>query len=230
MRRREGRPEPHVEAAHGAAPLVSLKHPLPEGRVTFPPGRTRLQRQADGVQDVRVERLGEVPLKDPADDLADESRVRGQGAPHVGRGASPDGGRPQRAHGGDVIAGLLREVGRGLHDPDAIALEPPEGLFGVVRLPRRAELPQQGGQVRLGLLERDLRLALLPPAQGVEHEQRLVRGTLVTLLPDVQPVKPRQDDVAAHGRTHAGDCRHLAGLAASRGRIGAHPGRTTASK
>jgi hypothetical protein len=42
-------------------------------------------------------------------------------------------------------------------------------------------------------------LPLLPPAQRVEDEQRLVRGALVALLPDVQPVEPRQDGSTAHG-------------------------------
>lgn len=96
---------------------------------------------------------------------------------------------PQLANSGDVVAGLESKPGWGMDGPDAVTLKSPEGLFGVVRLPGRPELSQEGGEVRLDLAERDVLLARLPPAKGVKDEEGLVRGTLVALLPDAQVVE-----------------------------------------
>ena len=58
------RAQSDVEAADGAAKLVGLQHLLAERRVALPRWPTRLQRQPDRVEDVLVERLGEVPFED----------------------------------------------------------------------------------------------------------------------------------------------------------------------
>jgi hypothetical protein len=67
------RAEPHIEAADRSPKYVGLVHPLPEGRVAFPAGHSRLQRQADRVRDVVVQRLREMPLEDPRGDGCYES-------------------------------------------------------------------------------------------------------------------------------------------------------------
>ena len=113
-----------------------------------------------------MERLGEVPFEDPAGDGGDEARIGGEGGLHVGRELRPDVVRPQFGDSGDVGAFLGLQAGRGVDGPDAVALEPPEGLLGVVRLPGRPELAQQGGEVRLDLAERDVLLARSATARG----------------------------------------------------------------
>jgi hypothetical protein len=55
------RPEPDVDPTHGTLVLVRRQHPLPERRVAPPLGGGRFERQADGVEDVLLEGLGEVP-------------------------------------------------------------------------------------------------------------------------------------------------------------------------
>jgi DUF1016 N-terminal domain len=66
----------------------------------------------------------------------------------------------------------------------------PDATFsGCIRLPRRTELAQQGGQLRLRLAERDVGQSTLPPAEGVQHQQGLVGRPLVTLFPDAQLVE-----------------------------------------
>ena len=77
------RAEPHVEAADSTAVLVGLEHPLTEGRVALPAGDSRLERQADRIQDVRMERLGEVPLENPRGDSSGKPRIGGEGGLHV---------------------------------------------------------------------------------------------------------------------------------------------------
>jgi hypothetical protein len=72
----------------------------------------------------------------------------------------------------------------------------------MVRPPRWAKLTQECGELRLGLTEGNVGLPTLPPPEGVNDEQRLVRSPLVALLPDAQIVEPLQDDFSAHGRPH----------------------------
>src|SRR4051794_5930122 len=96
-----------------------------------------------------------------------------EGILHLGRELGPDIMRPQLANAGDVVAGLEGRASRGVDGPDAVALEPPERLLRMVRFSGRSELAKQGGQVGLDLPKRDVLLARLPPAEGVEDEERL---------------------------------------------------------
>jgi hypothetical protein len=77
---------------------------MPEGRVAPPAGDRRLQRQADRVQDVRVQRLGEVAFQDAAGDGGDQAGIGGEGGLDVGRELRPDVVRPQLAHARDAVA------------------------------------------------------------------------------------------------------------------------------
>src|SRR5262249_1518159 len=53
--------------------------------------------------------------------------------------------------------------------------------------------------VAVNLAEGDLgRVAACPPPQRVQHQERLVRGALAPVLPDVESGKLPQDRVAAH--------------------------------
>ena len=142
--------------------------------------------------------LGEVPFEDPRGDGRGEGRIGGEGRLDVEREFGPYVVCPKFADAGDVVAGLEGQPSWGVDGPDAVALESPEGLLGVVRLPGRPELAQQGGQVGLGLAEGDFLLASLPPPEGVEDEKRLVRGALVALLPDAEVVELSQDRVFRH--------------------------------
>ena len=73
--------EPHVEPAGRAAIFVCFEHSLAEGRVALAAGDGRLQRESDRIQDVRVERLGEMPLENPAGNSGQEARIGGEGRP-----------------------------------------------------------------------------------------------------------------------------------------------------
>ena len=59
----------------------------------------------------------------------------------------------------------------------------------MVRFPGRPKFSEEGSQVRFCLAERDISLPGLPPSEGIEDEERLVRGALVALLPDAQVVE-----------------------------------------
>src|SRR4051812_18410628 len=123
-----------------------------------------------------------MPLQDSGRDCGREAGIGGEGGLDVGREFRADVVRAQSPDGRDIVAGLESQPGRRVDSPDSVTLETPKGLLGMVRLPWRAEFPEQGGQVRFRLPECDLLLARLPPSEGVEDEQRLVRGTLVALL------------------------------------------------
>jgi hypothetical protein len=78
-------------------------------------------------------------------------------------------------------------------DPDAVVLEPPKRVLGVIGVARRSKLLKQPGQVHVDLLEWDVTcLTPTPPAEGVQDEERLVRGTLVAPAPDVELVEQVQ--------------------------------------
>jgi hypothetical protein len=68
--------------------------------------------------------------------------------------------------------------------------------------PRRPELAQQGGQVGLVLDVGHLGLAPLPPAEGVQDQERLVRGALAAPAPQPQPVELLEDALGVHGHHH----------------------------
>ena len=60
----------------------------------------------------------------------------------------------------------------------------------VVRLPWAAELPEEVGQVAIDIAEGDVRAVPAdPPAQCVQHEQRLVGGALIPAAPDAKLVE-----------------------------------------
>ena len=82
--------------------------------------------------------------------------------------------------------------------PDAVTLKPPERLLRVVRFPWRSELLQQGPESGLRLTKGYFGLPALPEAEGVEDQERLVRGTLLALLPDAQVVETLEDTFGAH--------------------------------
>src|SRR5262249_47096818 len=153
----------------------------PECWVALAAGDGRLQREADRVEDVLVQRLGEVLLEDAAGDGGDQARIGGKGSLGGAREFSPDVVRAQGGGPGGGVAALEGQSGRRVDGPHAVALEPPVGLLGVVRLPWRPEFPQKGGQLRLRLAECHILQVTLPAAEGVEDEQRLVRRALVAL-------------------------------------------------
>ena len=63
----------HVEPAHGAAVLVGHERPLPELRVALPTdARHGVEFEADGGEDVLVERVGEVTVEQAVHDLGRE--------------------------------------------------------------------------------------------------------------------------------------------------------------
>jgi hypothetical protein len=99
-----------------------------------------------------------------------------------------------------VRVSLARGKRRGSVDrPDVVILQAPEGVLGVVRLPGRPELLEQGGQLGVQLAEGQVALlASAPAAQGVQDQQRLVRGPLLAVPPDEEPVELLQDRVARH--------------------------------
>ena len=63
---------------------------------------------------------------------------------------------------------------------------------------KRAELLQQGPESGLGLTKTHFGLATLPEPQGVEDKERLVRGTLLALLPDGQLVEALENTFGVH--------------------------------
>ena len=83
--------------------------------------------------------------------------------------------------------------------PDAVTLEPPERLLWVVRFPGRPELLQQSLEIGLGFTKRHLAEPALPPAEGVEDQERLVWGALISLFPDAQLIETSEDGFAIHG-------------------------------
>src|SRR4051812_29432230 len=78
-------------------------------------------------------------------------------------------------------------------------LEPPEGLLRVIGFPGWPELLEQGREIRLRLTKRDFGQPVLPPAEGVKDQERLVRGSLVSLLPDAQILESFEDLFSIHG-------------------------------
>ena len=86
-----------------------------------------------------------------------------------------------------------------MHGPDVIAFEPPERFLRSIRLPRRPELLEQGLQFRLRFSKRHVNQAALPACKGVQDEEGLMRGTLVSLPPDAQLVETPEDSIRIHG-------------------------------
>jgi hypothetical protein len=126
----------------------------------------------------------------PGGDFSREGGVGTEGGLHVGGEAAVGIVGQQLALGrvGVALAGLQRAVRVDL--PHAVVLEPPEGVLGVVGLPGRPELLEQWRQVAVHLAEGDVApLPARPAAEGVQHQQRLVRGALAPAAPDVEPVE-----------------------------------------
>jgi hypothetical protein len=117
-----------------------ILHPVVEGRVAPAAVAGGLEREADSVQDVLVQRFREVSLEDAGGDGRHQARVVGAGGLDIARELRPDVVQPQGGDSGDVVARLEGQPGWRMDGPDAVALEPPERLLGMVRLPRRPEL------------------------------------------------------------------------------------------
>jgi len=72
------------------------------------------------------------------------------------------------------------------------------------RRTRRAELTQQAAELSLNLGKLDHRhLAARKSAEGQQHQQWLVHGASVALLPDAHAVKRGEDFIACHGQYFA---------------------------
>ena len=143
-----------------------------------------------------MERLGEVPLED----LRRRSARR---APGRRRGPAARRARSRRGRRGDrsaVTRGMSSPVFKG-RSAGACTVQTPSrcsrqnGCSGWSDF--RGGPNSRSRAVRSGSAsaKRHLGLALLPPAERVEDQQRLVRGALVALPPDVQVVEPGQDGV-----------------------------------
>jgi hypothetical protein len=129
------RAEPHVEPADGASVFIRLEHPPPERRVAFVARDGALERQADRVQDVGVQGPGEMLFENSTRDGGGKARISCEGGLHVGRESRSDVVRAQGGHAGDIVAGLERQPSRCVDRPDAVALQPPEWLLRMIRLP-----------------------------------------------------------------------------------------------
>jgi len=117
------RAKAYVETADGASVLVGLEYPLAEGRVSLPTGDSGLQREADGVQYVLMQRFGKVLVEDSRGDNRCEARFSGKGGLHVGGEFRPDVVvRPQLGDAGDVGTFLGLQPGRGMNGPNAVTL------------------------------------------------------------------------------------------------------------
>jgi hypothetical protein len=80
---------------------------------------------------------------------------------HIVGESSTHTGRPKRANKRNVAALFRGQLGS-LYSPDAVVLEAPEWLLGVMRSSRRAEFSQQDREIFLGFEKRDFALTVLP--------------------------------------------------------------------
>jgi hypothetical protein len=147
----------------------------------------RVKIEARGARYCTMQRIGEMRGQYFACEFADSFRPGLQLRKEIFRESALDGEFPEfRAEG--VLAALPSCQRHALFDfPDTIRLQVVKGQLRMRGPARGSELFEQAGQRRFKLIEpyQTIRTGL-KPAQGVEHEQRLVRRSLVAAPPNVQ--------------------------------------------
>ena len=149
-----GAVEAHAVAAEGAGVAVEVEHFGPEVGVAVA-ASGGVEIEADSLQDLAVQRFGEVGVEEFAGDLGDEQGIALEGGVDGGREAALDAELQEFAFEGVGVALAAGEFDGVVDLPEAVGLEAPEGVFGVDGLAGRPELLEEAGERFLDFVEGD---------------------------------------------------------------------------